>query len=326
VIEALFFSILVAAGPEPPIVGRPAEWPFTGASARFVRTTEGGLLAPFSARSWSSHRSLEMGKPLTFTVEMEARGPVLLPPERIDLREIPAFARLFHIEEAPQGELAAAAGRWSWSWRLRPRGEWAREIPGAPLVYYNPDLDPPERGYQLLWTDPIPLDVTREPPEPLLEDLPAEVTTPVSTPGRWPIPEPGLSSALAAVLGPPAVCFAVLLLWRWLYPDAARLAEIRRNRAARAALRALARLPSQGQLRAHAIAAALTAYLTQRHGLAVEAPTPQEAAATLPAHLSQKGRELWQALDAARFGSADCPEVARAIALIREAEEATCPS
>ncbi len=321
---AVLLACLFQGDVEAPIVGRPADWPFTGAVARFARV-DSTFLGPFTARASASHRTLETDQALVLTVEMEARGPVLQPPERIDLREIPAFALLFHIQDAATGAEEATPGRWRWAWRLVPKGEWVREVPGVPLVYYNPDLQPPERGYQLLWTDPLPVTVSQSERVGPVPPRPDEVTTPVSSVGRRPWPEPGLWAGLAALLLPPAACVAAYFAWRRLYPDAARLAELRRNRAARLALDALGRLPREAPARAEAIAGTLAAYLRDRLGLAVEAPTPDEAASVVPGDLAPGAAALWRALDAARFADGPCPDAAEAVRLVRGIEEASCP-
>jgi hypothetical protein len=320
----VLLACLMPADPDPPVVGRPADWPFTGASARFVRSGY-EYLAPFTASASISQTRVEMGQPLTLTVTMEARGPVLRSPERIDLREVLALKMTFHIEDAPDPSEGRTAGKWRWAWRLRPRGPWVREVPGVPLVYYNPDLLPEEKGYQLLWTDSVP--ITVEPPEVVAPppDLPPEAREPagVEALSSRPWPVPGWGAFLIALILPPAACVAWYWAWCRLYPDAARVALLRQGKAARRARAALARLPREG--RTEAMVQALTAYLHDRFALAVASPTPDEAAAAVPEPVRERLADFWRRADAARFGDGPCPDAAEAERLITDIEGHTCP-
>lgn len=93
--------------------------------------------------------------------------------------------------------------------------------------------------------------------------------------------------------------------WRRLYPDAARLAAIRRHRAVRIALDRLRR----PHVSADAVAVTLRNYLIARWGLAFTAQTPAEVASGLaevgvPAERAAEAEGVLRACDAARFAAA----------------------
>ncbi len=263
------------AAPEMPPGGRPADLPFSDASGDF--------------RVWADAqpRTLEAQKPLTLTLRVEARGPARRPPRRIDLRELPAFKDRFSFEEIDDGgESSAAPGAWEFVYRLHPRGEGVTAVPGIPFVFYNPEIEYPRKGFQVAYTDPIPLTVKPPPvyiipvagPEVLFSSAPAPAVT--AAQGPWAPPGPWAVGALLSA--PPLLCLAWYLGWRRLYPAAARLNQRRRSLAARRALQALRgaeRLPPLQ--RAARIAAVVAEYLRTRFDAAAEEPTPAEAAECL---------------------------------------------
>src|SRR5262245_36651414 len=75
-----------------PVVGRPSDLPFSEASGWFE----------VWARAEPTVRQAET--PLTFTVSVRAVRPTRQPPQRLDLRQLPAFDQRFHIED-PSEEL-----------------------------------------------------------------------------------------------------------------------------------------------------------------------------------------------------------------------------
>lgn len=116
--------------------------------------------------------------------------------------------------------------------------------------------------------------------------------------------ELGWLVAIHALLAPPAVCFAAWVVWRRLYPDAAKLAAGRRSRAAATALRTLDRTGGN----AERIAAALIGYLRDRAGVPPTATTPAEVTAALaaqdcPASQMNPMIALLQRCDAVRFAA-----------------------
>ncbi|MFQ3650537.1 MAG: hypothetical protein SNJ75_09400 [Gemmataceae bacterium] len=322
---------------EAPLIGRPVEWPFSQAVAGFVRQ-EGRFVLPFSLQVEASPTQLNSDEPLILSVTVRALGPVKKPPARLALDELPAFAKAFHLSDWPNetGDPtpSSPATLWRWRYRLVPRGPWVSEIPSVPFLFYNPDFTPPERGYQLLFAEPIPLRV--RPPEKLgpppdyppsvMQPLPdSELTRSVS---RW---QPDGRSAVVAVLGPPLICLLGWWLWQRCNPDAARLAALRKQRAARQALDALHRTPRDPRAAAEHLVAVLTTYLRDRYQLRSQTPTPVEVATTLARMgaetLAKRVAEWWQQADAVRFGQQQQPLSVSAVrTLLRELEEAICRS
>jgi hypothetical protein len=119
------------------------------------------------------------------------------------------------------------------------------------------------------------------------------------------------------------VVTAWVIGWQWLFPDAARLATVRRHRAVRIALDRL-RKP---KLSAEEIALTVRNYLIARWGLAFTAQTPAEVATGLqevgvPAERATEAEGLLRDCDAARFGGAGDTTVPanRAAAMIQRWE------
>jgi hypothetical protein len=287
-----------------PVVGRPTDLPFSGASGRFKTSAT------------ASARTVRVGQPFTLTLRVQATGPVRHPPRRIDLREIASFKDGFYIEDPPTSAPAPPdAKTWEFSWILKPRHRKVREIPGIPFVFFNPSLRTadPSRRFQTAYTDPIPLTVEPEasvvlPPTPVPDNLFELARGPkvLSRQQRW---QPPGALALAVLLtAPPLLGLGVLLVWRRLYPDAVRLAQRRRSRAARLALQALEqsrRRPPRDQ--AEEVARTVAFYLNQRLELPLGEPTPAEAEAwlrsqELPTELCDQIHGLLCACDEVRFG------------------------
>jgi hypothetical protein len=185
------------------------------------------------------------------------------------------------------------------------------EVPGLPFVFYNPDLRPAEKGFQVIWTDPIPLRVATaerlappvEAPEDALAVVPGERVLRVRP--AW--SGPGVALLAISLAGPPGCCLVWYLAWRRRYPDAARLVHEHRSRAARQALRALEVARRQhGRRCAEAAAAALGEYLRARFEFPGVEPGPDEAAAWLLARgvnpeAAGRVRRLLAACAAGRF-------------------------
>jgi hypothetical protein len=322
-------SAVRADGDEPeaddiPLVGRPADLPFSEASGRFRAATR------------AEPTALEAEMPLTLTLTVRGTGTVRRPPRRMDLRQWPAVAGSFFIEDLPDPPMPDAK-TWEFAWRLKPRRPDVTEVPGLPFVYYDPDLPQGPRRFQVLYTDPIPLQVrphasvavpVQAPPR-LLEIA----TGPAVLARRTSLGVPGPILLVVLVLGPPLGCAAWYLYWRRLYPDAARRAHQRRSRAANHALRLLrdARRLAPGA-RAEAVAAAVTGYLHGRLDLGPSEPTPAEAEAHLrgPAglpELATQAADFYRACDAVRFlpAAGDGRDLGdEAVRFILAVEAATC--
>jgi hypothetical protein len=331
VVLALGPAVALGAGPDDedddngiPAVGRPEGLPFSGASGRF------------RVRARAEPTDLEAQTPLTFTLTVETTGPVKQPPQRIDLNQVPAFAGAFFIEDGVQRE--PGSGIWEFDYRLKPRRAAVKEVPGLPFVYYDPDLRPAARAFQVLYTDPIQLRVRPRSAVavPLQAPAGAQRLEPavdvLARAARWPTLGP---AALAAIiLLPPLGCLVWYWYWRRLNPDDARLAHRRRSRAARRALQHLAGLGrTPPERRAVLVPAAVTGYLHERLDLAAAEPTPAEAREHLvrrgcPEALAAQAADFYQAADKARFvpGTADGSDLpALAEQFILAVEAATCP-
>ena len=307
--------------------------PFSGASARFV-VVDGESRVPFALTVTASPIELAPRSVLVYTVTLRALGPMARPPRRLDLRQVRDFARLFDIDPIASEKEQATPTSWRWRYRLTPRWGEVDEIPGFPFVFYNPDLQPPERAYQVLYSDPIsirqtPARTTFGPTEvgdlELADDSALGATPAWSGPGRvlW----------LGVGLTPPLLGVVCCLAWRRLYPDTARAASRRRSRAARLALEAIrhaARL--RGRERAERLTAVVVGYLRARVDLAPNEPSPEEVNVHLvergfPDELAREAAALLALCAAARFAPTDADEDldGRARRLIQGIEEASCP-
>ncbi len=310
-LAAGFLLALPAACPadEVPLVGRPADLPFSGASAPFVVAPGPEYRVPFAVSASARPTRLEALTPLTLTVTVVALGRVLHPPQRIDLSEAPGFKEAFHIEDVADGQKQQPGpGRWRWVYRLKPRGPETRSVPGVPFVFYNPDLRPVEKAFQVVFTDPIPLAVLE--PEPIVvTDLPPPLLSAAGAPevlrrpAAWQTPAPAALAAVALV--PPLACLCWYRLWRRRHPDAAQRARVRRSTAARRALRTLEGAGA-GPGGGDRVAGAVAAYLRDRFGRGPAEWTPAEAMQVLleqgfPLELVEQAAELFRACAAARF-------------------------
>jgi hypothetical protein len=327
-------SSAVCAGPEDeadpddiPLVGRPSDLPFSGASGRFEVSTR------------AEPTTLEAETPLAFTVRVQATGPVRHPPRRPDLRQLPAFTERFHVEDPDEGSRHPDPRTWEFLYRLKPKGTDVTEIPSLPFVYFNPDIRPANRAFQVVYTDAIPLRVKPHQAVAVPLQAPASAFQLATGPGllarqaAWRPPGAAVTTLLA--LAPPLLCAAWYAAWRRRYPDAARQARQRRSRAARMALeqlRAAGGLPPDQ--RAERAAGAVAAYLRERLDLAAAEPTPAETARHLrrkgcSAELTERAAGFFRSCDAARFLPAPPPDgpdpAAAGTQLILAVEAETCP-
>jgi hypothetical protein len=311
VVMLLLFAATTSAAEadDVPVIGRPADLPFSEASAGFVRQGDDNV-CPFRLEVRATPDTLEAETPLTFTVTVHALGKVRRPPVRIDLRDLPAFTRSFHVEDFIDGQKEQVGPTtWRWVYRLKPQRAGIDEIPRLPFVFYNPDVRPADKGFQVIWTDAVRITVTAAEPiivDPKQDERFIELTTGsviLADRSGWSGPGPPL---LAGVVGaPPLLCVVWYVAWRRANPDAVRRASRRRSRAARRALAALKTAERlQGKTRAEATAKAVVAYLHERFDLPIAEPTPDEAADWLRRH-EQPGDDVKRLLlDCAseRFG------------------------
>jgi hypothetical protein len=282
-----------------PVVGRPAGLPFSGASGAF------------EVEAKAEPTSLRAEQPITFTVTVRAVGTVRHPPRRPDLGKLPEFANHFYIENVDTGNPSADGRNWEFVYRLKPRSADVTAVPSVPFVYYNPLIRPASRGFQLNYTDPIPLKLQAAEeyvPLPPLSDGVYELASGPGLEAHDPLPgPPGIALLVLLIAAPPLVCIGYYVAWRIRHPDAGRLVRRRRSRAAKQSLRLLraARRMPMPQRAAHT-ADALTRYLHERFELAAAEPTPAEAAAALQrggcaAALADATARFMARCDAARF-------------------------
>ncbi|HEY7424978.1 MAG TPA: hypothetical protein VH682_12175, partial [Gemmataceae bacterium] len=128
-----------------PVVGRPSDLPFSEASGWFEVQTH------------AEPTTVEAETPLTFTMSVRAVRPTRQPPQRLDLRQLPAFNERFYIEDPSEEPNRPDEKTWEFVYRLKPRRDSVTEVPGLPFVYFNPYLLTASKGFQVLYTDPIPL-------------------------------------------------------------------------------------------------------------------------------------------------------------------------
>ena len=311
--------------PEPleiPIVGRPADLPFSDAAGKFAVSAH------------AEPTTVQAEHPVTFTLLVHALEAERQPPRRLDLSKVPAFNDNFFIDDPKQDTHDAATRTWQFVYRLKPRRMDVTEIPGVPFVYWDPAIQPASKGFQTPYTEPIPLKVTAPdtlpaPPRPVPDLFLQTRTGPELLARRAPWSPPSWPFLAALLLAPPLGCAVWYAVWRRLYPDAARLLKQRRSRAATLALKQLQRLPRGAtEERAAHIAAAVTTYLQQRLDLPAAEPTPREAAAHLrtagcPDTLTKRAEQFFQTCDAARFfpnaSDAELPAFAQQLILDLEA-------
>jgi hypothetical protein len=313
-----------------PALGRPEGVPFSGASGRF------------KVEWYVEPPELRGEEPLTLTLLVIADPAVRVrqPPQRLDLAEIDGFRGRFLFAQPAAADTTQREGVWKFVYHAAadPKApEPPREVPSVPFAYYDPEIVTARERlrFQVIYTDPVPLtvrprqvlDVPLAGPDSAFRAAPAAAVLARdgdASPSWWVV--------VLALLTPPLLCLAWFAAWRRLRPDSARLAQARRSRVARDALRALAAARRQPPRRqAELAAAALVAYLAERFGLAVREPTPDETAAFLAragcaAELSEAARDFFRACDAVRFGRAGGGGLAeRGEALVLSAEGNLCP-
>jgi hypothetical protein len=288
---------------EIPLLGRPVDLPFSDASGWFTVTAH------------AEPTVLRAEAPLTLTVMVRAAGRVRRPPKRVDLAQVPAFAADFHIVRAEDSAapLDGAAGpdTWEFAYRLKPRRAGVAEVPSFPFGFFNPDIRPASRGFQVIYTDPIPLRVGAAELAPVAVRAPASAyavaTGPAVLARQSPWQAPGAVTLVTLLAAPPLLGVVWYLAWRRDHPAGARQLRRRRSRAAREALEALRgveRRPPRAQ--AEHVERAVAGYLRQRLDLPPEEPTATEVALFFVRHgypldLAAQAEKFFLACDAARF-------------------------
>jgi hypothetical protein len=295
-----------AAPVEVPIVGRPGY--FSEAVGK-----------RFQVSMRTDKSEMYVGQYLKLTVRVQAVGPFQHPPVRPDLREAPHFARRFKIDNSvndlPDRTLDQRA--WEFDYRLRPLDDQVERIPPLPFVWYRPNKNAGLRGHFFTtYGDEIELKVKPVKVSPSEKDKKEQ---PIQAPDRlFELAEGNVSerqetfraptwpASLLLLFGPLAVAGAWCLVWKRLYPDAARRARIRQSRAGMEAFRALKSLNGDGSERVWRVASITATYLRHRFDLPGVEPTPPEVARHLQnagaqPDLAEQAADFFRACDAVRF-------------------------
>jgi hypothetical protein len=283
---------------EPPLVGQPTE-NFYGAQGSRVKV------------AWSLDRtSVRLDEEIVATLTItNATNPQKI--TRPDLKKLPAFQALFTIVDNPDPLPAVDAKAVKFTYRLRPRDRDVKKVPTFEFHYYNPaaaqgkqyPLTTTGRAIEIAVTAPAPKAAPPVVPLGEPEHLFAIATGPAVLEGE-PLVPGGWACAAAALLGP-VLALGWYLIWRRVFPDAARLAKMRRSRAARRAvdsIRRAGRTPDP----AATLANAVLGYLRARFPLPPGAVTPIEIGSAL-AELGVRASDcdaataFFRECDAARF-------------------------
>lgn len=296
---ALAVSLLVMAAigadPEPPLVGRPSE--------HFYNVVADRLVISMTA----SRRDLRVEDELVLVIEF---GGLMKPVDvrRPDLRDLPEFSTSFHIDDL-EDDATPPSDRRRYRYRLRPKNSEVAQVPPFVAHYWQP-----KQGYfATTLAEPIPLTVRPRISEaagvPMTEpDFLFEFADRAEVLADQP-PE-SVGSFLLALLLPGVAALAGFLYWRAAYPDAARQAELRRNRAARLAIDALRRESGPVSVdSANRVLDEVRKYLHHRLEIADRMSTPEEvrhvlASRGIPSSLVAGVAELFRACDCVRFGPA----------------------
>jgi hypothetical protein len=240
---------------------------------------------------------------LTLIVRHAANPHELVKP---DLRTLGEFTDRFQVLDRndPQAPPGAAEARFTYG--LRPRSTDVKDVPSLRYVYFRRVGD----GWKPFTTfaRSVPVVVTAPAAKPT-----ATVPVPLDAPEEFftlaeyhpPTANPGRFGWLLPVAAVPVAVVVWVQLWRRLFPDAVRLAKLRRNRAARLALDRLRKARTSADP-AGAAASAFRGYLSARFGMPPAAQTPAEVSAALcavgcPPDRTADAEAFLRACDAARF-------------------------
>lgn len=231
---------------------------------------------------------------------------------RPDLRKLDEFGRRFQIENGPDQPIAEGAKEVRFAYRLRPRTRGVDRVPILWFAYYNPAVAAEDKRFPKTKAAAVEIQVTAAAPKPPPPPVPLNepehlfaIETGPRVLERQPF-APDLTAwlvlfALGLLLG-----LGWYVVWRRVYPDAVRLARLRRGRAARRtadAIRRAGRTPDPPA----AIAVAVLGYLRARFPLAPGAETPTEIGDGLrAAGLAEADTaiDFFRRCDAARFAPA----------------------
>jgi hypothetical protein len=250
---------------------------------------------------------VEENRELTATLVVTgARNPAAV--VKPDLKQLRAFDN-FVVTDVPDPPRDADDKELRFAYKLRPRNRSVAQVPALEFKFRSLAAPPGKNPFRQTRAESVEITVSEPPPKPAVPMTEAdrlfqiatgpEVLRAPFTPCRW-------AWAAAALLGPLAAA-AWFLAWRRIYPDAARLAHIRRSRAARHAAEAI-RKSGRAPDPPAAVAAAVLGYLRARFPLPESAATPSEIAAALveagvPTEAAEQTADVFRACDRARFAS-----------------------
>ncbi|MCE9533340.1 MAG: hypothetical protein K8T89_19775 [Planctomycetes bacterium] len=306
---ATFSQISVADDDEPPtrpaipVVGRP--------SAHFYQAAGTGV----TIKAEATPTELASNEWLTYTLTINKllNGAQV---EKPSLKMLPEFAA-FQIDEGASLDPDAEAGRRIFVFRLRPSSDQVKLIPEIAFHYYDPkrivSAQKPQDKFPRIYSNSVPIHVV----PPIAP--PSKLPTPLDVPGfavnlatNDEILAPSSRSFLSllwlpALLVPPLLAIGWVLMWRTLFPNSARLRKLKRNRAARVALSALAHSRRHSpEDPGAAIAHIMIDYLRERFDLPGTSNTPREIAwhlrsIPLPYARCDQAFDFFQACDTARY-------------------------
>jgi hypothetical protein len=255
----------------------------------------------------------------TLVIGTHPGGKLLNPHEivRPDLSKLPAFTDRFRsIENVPRPPVPPDATEVTFAYRLRPRDRSVSAVPR--LDFYFDTGIKGKTQYQNAAAASKPITVTEPPPRPKPPPVPMgepdslfEVTTGPAALGREPF-RPRLWAWVGTLVLGPVAAIGWYAVWRRVYPDGARLARLRRTRAARRAVDTT-RKAGRSADPAGAIAGAVRGYLRARFPFSAAAETPSEIEhelrlAGLGEAESGEAAGFFRRADAARFAPpADTP-------------------
>lgn len=196
-------------------------------------------------------------------------------------------------------------------YKLRPRNRSVEQVPALEFYYFNLSAAPGKAQFRLTHAESVPITVSEQPapvavPMTEADHLFSAPTGPDVL--RGPFVPCEWAWGAAALFGP-LVAFGWFLVWRRVYPNAQRLAQMRRSRAARRAtdtVRKAGRTPDP----AATIAGAVLGYLRARFPLPESAVTPPEISAALrdvrvPQEVAEQVADVFRGCDRARFAPAN---------------------
>jgi hypothetical protein len=300
VIGLLVFALPIANGQDIPKVGQPTSG-FYNAEGNSVRV------------EWKLDR-LTVPEDEELIATLVVTG-VANPKQviRPDLSKLQPFEARFVIAGDPNPPPIIGAKEVRFIYHLRPRNRSVDRLPTLAFHYYNPAA---AIGKQFPLTTAKEVRITVTAPRQKAEAHAIPLAEPEWLINFAPRPvslsRPAIAATwswLAIALAGPVAAMAWYFAWRRIYPDAARLAQMRRSRAARRAndlIRRSHRAPDPPT----AVAAAVLGYLRARFPLPPAAVTPSElgtalAEVGLPHTDCLTVEGFFRASDAARFAAVE---------------------